>query len=191
MRRETGSGRVRVRYQKTRCIVREQHCRLFCWYQPLILLHFWYRHGSVTYSKKKGHLNMQRMSCSLRSPNQLGALGITLVTSTVMFMRRVLVLNAFVWPPPTVQYVTWGISVCSGLLFWVTLNSLRSPLEVQLASGILSTILAWITYVLLVNQRLQYPSRQQQVSLFFHVITEALILLQVRMVVMSLDACGA
>ena len=132
---------------------------------------------------------MQRMSCSLRSPNQLGALGITLVTSTVMFMRRVLVLNAFVWPPPLVQYVTWGISVCSGLLFWVTLNSLRSSLEVQLATGILSTILAWITYVLLVNQRLQYPSRQQQVSLFFHVMTEALILLQVRLVVMSLDAC--
>jgi CHASE2 domain-containing sensor protein len=106
-----------------------------------------------------------------------------------MFMRRVLVLNAFVWPPPVVQYVTWGISVCSGLLFWVTLNSLRSPLEVQLATGILSTILAWITYVLLVNERLQYPSRQQQVSLFFHIMTEALILLQVRLVVMSLDAC--
>ena len=85
---------------------------------------------------------MQRMSCSLRSSNQLGALGITLVTSTIMFMRRVLVLNAFVWPPPPVQYVTWGISVCSGLLFWVTLNSLRSSLEVQLATGILSTILA-------------------------------------------------
>lgn len=129
------------------------------------------------------------MSCSLRSPNQLGALGITLITSTVMLMRRVLVLNAFVWPPPLVQYVTWGISVCSGLLFWVTLNSLRSPLEVQLFTGILSTVLAWITYVLLVNQRLQYPSRQQQVSLVFHIMTEALILLQVRLVVMSLDAC--
>ena len=129
------------------------------------------------------------MSCSLRSPNQLGALGITLITSTVMLMRRVLVLIAFVWPPPLVQYVTWGISVCSGLLFWVTLNSLRSPLEVQLFTGILSTVLAWITYVLLVNQRLQYPSRQQQVSLVFHIMTEALILLQVRLVVMSLDAC--
>jgi len=134
---------------------------------------------------------MQRMSCSLRSPNQMGALGITLVTSTVMFMRRVLVLNAFVWPPPLVQYVTWGISVCSGLLFWVTLNSLRSSLEVQLSTGILSTILAWITYVLLVNQRLQYPSLQQQISLLFHVMTEALVLLQVRLVVMSLDACDA
>lgn len=129
------------------------------------------------------------MSCSLGSPNQLGALGITLITSTVMFMRRVLVLNAFVWPPTLVQYVTWGISICSGLLFWVTLNSLRSPLEMQLATGILSTILAWITYVLLVNRRLRYPTRQQKISLIFHIVTEALILLQVRLVVMSLDAC--
>lgn len=129
------------------------------------------------------------MSCSLGSPNQLGALGITLITSTVMFMRRVLVLNAFVWPPTLVQYVTWAISVCSGLLFWVTLNSLRSSLEVQLATGILSTILAWITYVLLVNRRLRYPTRQQRISLVFHVVTEALVLLQVRLVVMSLDSC--
>lgn len=129
------------------------------------------------------------MSCFLGSPNQLGALGITLVTSTVMFMRRVLVLNSFVWPPTLVQYVTWGISVCSGLLFWVTLNSLRSPLAVQLATGLLSTILAWITYVLLVNRRLRYPTRQQRISLLFHVITEALVLLQVRLVVTSLDSC--
>lgn len=130
------------------------------------------------------------MSCSLQSPNQVGALGITLVTSTVMFMRRVLVLNAFVWPPTPVQYVTWGISLCSGLLFWVTLNSLRSSLEVQLSTGILSTVLAWITYVLLVNERLRYPTRQQQVSLFFHIITEALVLLQVRLVVLYLDQCS-
>ena len=129
------------------------------------------------------------MSCSLWSPNQQGALGITLVTSTVMFMRRVLVLNALAWPPPPVQYVIWVISLCSGLLFWVTLNSLRSSLGLQLSTGILATILAWITYVLLINERLQYPSRQQQVSLLFHVLTEALILIQVRLVVMSLDAC--
>lgn len=129
------------------------------------------------------------MSCSLLSNNQLGALGITFITSTLMFMRRILVLNAFVWPPKPVQYVTWGISVCSGLLFWVTLNSLRSSVGVQLATGILSTILAWITYVLLVNERLEYPTRQQRVSLVFHIVTEALVLLQVRLVVMTLDSC--
>ena len=127
------------------------------------------------------------MSCSLQTPRQLGSLGITFVTSTVMFMRRVLVLNSFVWPPPLVQYVTWVISLCSGVLFWVTLNSLRSPIQVQLTTGILSTVLAWITYVLLVNKRLRYPTRQQRLSLFFHVVTVALILLQVRLVIASLD----
>ena len=130
------------------------------------------------------------MSCSLTSLNQLGAVGISFVTSTVMFMRRVLVLNAFVWPPTLVQYVTWAISICSGLLFWVALTSLRSSLEIQLSTGSLSTILAGITYVLLVNRRLRYPTRQQRVSLAFHVVTEALVLLQVRLVIESLDACA-
>lgn len=129
------------------------------------------------------------MTCSLATPDQLGALGISFATSTIMFMRRVLVLNAFVWPPTLVQYVTWIISLCSGLLFWVTLNSLRSSLGVQLATGILSTVLAWITYVLLVNRCLRYPTRQQRISLVFHIVTEALVLLQVRLVVESLDAC--
>ena len=131
------------------------------------------------------------MTCSLQTPEQLSALGISFATSTIMFMRRVLVLNAFVWPPTPVQYVTWMISICSGLLFWVTLNSLRSSLGVQLATGILSTVLAWITYVLLVNRCLRYPTRQQRISLVFHVVTEALVLLQVRLVVESLDACVA
>lgn len=129
-------------------------------------------------------------ACSLNSTNQWAAIAITLVTSTVIFMRRVLVLNAFAWPPKPVQYVTWGISVCSGLLFWVTLNSLYSSIQVQLATGLLSTILAWITYVLLINERLFLPTRQQRVSLFFHVVTEALVLIQVRLVVTSLDACA-
>ena len=138
---------------------------------------------------KKNAVDSINMSCSLSSSNQLGALAITIVTSTVMFMRRVLVLNAFAWPPTPVQYVTWGISLCSGVMFWVTLNSLRSSIALQLATGILSTILAWITYVLLINEQLRYPTRQQQISLFFHIVTESLILLQVRLVVISLDAC--
>ena len=144
---------------------------------------------TVTLEKKQSHSN-ENMSCSLLTSNQLGALGITFVTSTVMFMRRILVLNAFAWPPTPVQYVTWGISICSGLLFWVTLNSLRSSLSIQLATGTMSTILAWITYVLLVNKCLRYPTRQQKVSVVFHIVTEALVLLQVRLVVMSLDACS-
>ena len=129
------------------------------------------------------------MACTLSAPTQLGAVGLSLATSTVTFARRVLVLNAFAWPPPRVQYVAWFVSLWSGLLFWITLNSLRAPLPEQLATGILSTTLAWLTYVLLVNKRLQYPTRQQRVSLVFHVVTEALILLQVRLVVTSLDAC--
>lgn len=123
------------------------------------------------------------MACALASAEQLGAVALTLLTSTLIFARRVLVLNAFVWPPRPMQYATWALSLFSGLMFWVSLNALRASVQVQIATGILSTVLAWITYVLLVNDALRYPTRQQRVSLLFHVITEALVLVQVRLVV--------
>lgn len=123
------------------------------------------------------------MACALASAAQLGAVALTLVTSTLIFARRVLVLNAFVWPPRPMQYATWVLSLFSGLMFWVSLNALRASVQVQIATGILSTVLAWITYVLLVNDALRFPTRQQRVSLLFHVVTEVLVLVQVRLVV--------
>lgn len=122
------------------------------------------------------------MSLLLTSSAQWGAIGLSFATSSVIFMRRVLVLKKFTWPLRAYHYVGYSISLASGILFWATLNALTSPVPIQLGLGVTSTTLAWVVFVLLANERLMYPNRQQWVSLVFHVITEALLLFQVRIV---------
>ena len=117
-----------------------------------------------------------------QSPNQWGALGLTLVTSSIVFLRRTLVLEKFVWKFKLYHYVTWGISLASGILFWATLNALNSTLWLQLMFGVTSTTLSWVVYVLLTNEDLIFPSQQQWISLGFYAITEAMLLIQVRLV---------
>ena len=102
-----------------------------------------------------------------------------------------MVLNKYNKVVTRTGLVTWCISLTSGLLFWTTLNALRSDIVIQLLTGVLSTTLAWLTYVLLINDSLRYPTPQQWISLFFHIFTEALILLQVRLVFDSVtDECA-
>lgn len=130
------------------------------------------------------------MTCLLQSLEQWWALLLSFFTSTVIFARRVLVLNKYNKVVTRTGLVTWCISLTSGLLFWTTLNALRADIVIQLLTGVLSTTLAWLTYVLLINDSLRYPTPQQWISLFFHIFTEALILLQVRLVFDSVtDEC--
>ena len=123
------------------------------------------------------------MPCLLNGPERWGALGLTLVTSTVVFARRTLVLDSYKNALSPLGVLVWIVTLTSGFLFWVTLNTLSAPIALQLTTGALSTALAWLGFVLLVNGRLQYPTRQQWVSLLFYAVTEALVLLQVRLVV--------
>ena len=112
---------------------------------------------------------------------QWGALGASLLTSLVVFARRVLVLNAWAWPPPPTHVGALALSLLSGTLFWASLNSVRGTVELQFASGMASTLLSWAVLVLLVNRDLRLPTRQQLASAGFYAITEASILLQARL----------
>ena len=119
----------------------------------------------------------------LARPAQWGALGLTLLTSTIIFARRVLVLNRLACPPRGLQPVAYGVSLVSGLLFWATLNATKGDeVGVQLLLGLQSTTLAWLVLVLLVNERLRFPTRQQWLGLVFYLVTETSILFQVRLV---------
>ena len=130
------------------------------------------------------------MTCLLATLPQWWALILSFVSSSIIFIRRVLVLNRCQRILSRTGLVTWAISLASGLLFWVTLNSLRVNIAVQIVTGVLSTTLGWLTYVLLINESLRYPTTQQWVSLAFHVVTEALVLLQVRIILDStIDEC--
>ena len=133
-------------------------------------------------------MNVTSTTHILASPSQVGALILTFVTSTLVFARRVLVLNRFAWPPTSLQWTCYGITLSSGALFWVTLNNLTKDVVQQFVFGLVSTVLGWCVLTLLVNKRVKYPSRQQRMSLFFYALTEASILLQVRLVLMDLDA---
>jgi hypothetical protein len=117
------------------------------------------------------------------TPNQVASLGLTALTSTIIFVRRVLVLEKTSPFPRTYHFASYCISLTSGLLFWATLNALKRDVLLQLSLGILSTTLSWLVYVLLSNERLMFPSRSQLVSLFFHVVTELSLLFQVRLIV--------
>lgn len=123
------------------------------------------------------------MTCLLERPEQAWALFLSLVTSTVIFVRRTLVLNRYDRIFSRLGFVTWMVTLTSGLLFWLTLNAITASVAIQLTTGVMSTLLGWLVLVLLVNERLMYPTQQQWASLLFYVCTEALILIQVRLVV--------
>lgn len=97
-------------------------------------------------------------------------------------MRGLLVLNKYKCPPQYFHYIAFTFALLSGSLFWVTVNATRKDLIVQLMSGFVATTSTWVVYVVLVNEHLVYPSRQQSLSWFFHLITETCILLQVRLI---------
>lgn len=117
----------------------------------------------------------------ITSSHQWIALALTVVTTSAIFARRVLVLQKYCAPPKPYHYITYAISILSGLVFWTSLNMLSMSVVVQLLFGVTSTTLSWVVLVLLVNERLKFPSRQQWMSLVFYVLTEASFLIQVRL----------
>lgn len=114
---------------------------------------------------------------------QWAALGLGQFTSAVMFARRILAMNRFRWPPTHVHLVAYIVSVFTGLMFWTTLNALTLALAEQMLFGATYTTLSWLVVCLVVNERLQFPTRQQWLSYVFYLITETSILLQVRFIV--------
>lgn len=78
--------------------------------------------------------------------------------------------------------VGYVCALMAGALFWVTVNSVQESIGIQFLAGSFATTLSWVMNVLLVNEGFVYPSRQQMISLVFHLVTEASILLQVRLI---------
>ena len=92
-------------------------------------------------------------------------------------------MNRFRRPIPHVFYVAYGLSLVSGVSFWATLNAVQQELWEQLTLGITSTTLSWVVLILIVNEDLCYPTRQQYWSLLFYLLTELSITMQVRLIV--------
>ena len=124
----------------------------------------------------------KRMSHLLSQGSQWGAIFLSLFTASIIFLRRIFVMNRFRLPIPRVYYVSFGLSLVSGLTFWATLNSVYQELWEQITFGIISTTLSWVVLVLIVNEDVCFPTRQQWYSYLFYVLTELSITLQVRLV---------
>ena len=118
----------------------------------------------------------------LAQGTQWTAIFLSLFTASVIFLRRIFVLNRFRRPIPRVFGAAYLLSLVSGLCFWASLNSVYRRLWEQLALGITSTSLSWVVLVVIVNEGLCYPTRQQWYSLVFFLVTELSITLQVRFV---------
>lgn len=58
----------------------------------------------------------------LNSPTQWGGgvIGLSLVSSTVIFLRRI--LNKFMWSLKSYHCAVYSIFIMSGLLFWATVD---------------------------------------------------------------------
>ena len=123
------------------------------------------------------------MAHLLSSANQWGAFLLSLITASIIFLRRIFVMNRFRRPIPHVFYVAYGLSLVSGVSFWATLNAVQQELWEQLTLGITSTTLSWVVLILIVNEDLCYPTRQQYWSLLFYLLTELSITMQVRLIV--------
>ena len=109
------------------------------------------------------------------------ALGLSQLTALVIFGKRILVLNRWKMPPSQLQISALLVSLLSGALYWVSLNSVNSQIWIQVPIGIWSTVMSWAVYVVLVNDDFYLPSKQQLASLVFYLITETLIILQTRL----------
>ena len=109
------------------------------------------------------------------------ALGFSLLTSTIVFVRRLLVFNK--WGRRSItQAASYPLSLLSGATFWVSVRAVRGTAALQFAAGAVSTTLSWCVMVLLVNDTPRIPTRQQWLSLVFYLLTELSILLQVRLI---------
>lgn len=122
------------------------------------------------------------MTHMLSSVNQWGAFGLSVFTSSIIFLRRLFVLNKFRRPIPIVFYLAYFLSLVSGVSFWATLNAVEQQVWEQLTLGITSTTLSWLVLVLIVNEDLCFPTRQQRWSLVFYLLTELSITMQVRLI---------
>ena len=107
-----------------------------------------------------------------------------LANSLLIFTRRIFVINKYKFPVKGTHLVSIFLTFMSGLTFWVSVNSIKSNIGIQITSGTISTILSWSSMIYLVNdEKVQLPSKQQLVSLIFYILTELSVLLQARIVV--------
>lgn len=115
------------------------------------------------------------------TPVQWGALALSCVMSSAIYARRVLVLNRFRFPPLPIHVLAYTISLLAGVMWWVTLNSLHHAVWLQIVSGVSTSVLAWLVLVLLVNESLAFPTRQQWRSLVVYILTDSVFLAQLRL----------
>ena len=109
------------------------------------------------------------------------ALSLALLTSATVVARRILILNRFRCPPPSMHVVALGMGLLTGATFFVTLNAIRGAILLQLFAGLTSTALGWSYQVLVVNGDFRFPTRQQLLSLAGYAFQETAILMQARL----------
>lgn len=64
----------------------------------------------------------------------------------------------------------------------MSLNLVTGSIPLNIFTGALSMLLSWSTMVLLVNDTLCFPTRQQWTSLVFYGLVEASIIVQARLI---------
>ena len=100
-----------------------------------------------------------------------------LVIGVVAYLQTIFSLNRFQGLQKTTgpEAVSFGIFLVTGLVRWVnSLAAMTSSFAIQLTCGIIASMLSWSAFVILYNNKIELPSRQQMESLLFSLLSAAL-----------------
>lgn len=111
------------------------------------------------------------------------SLGLEAFVSTVIFLQKLFVLEKkkFCLPPPHI-YIAYAVTLSAGLVFWVSLVAVTGDVLTQLSFGFTYSVMSWTSLVVVVNEKLMFPSRNQVYALGFRLLTNLGYQLQLRLV---------
>ncbi len=111
------------------------------------------------------------------------SIGINILVSSLIWGRRITVLNkAICWPPCRYQIFAFVLSIFSGWMWWISVYSINGTIVLQLTAGTLATLLSWLSMIIIVNDTLFSITRLQIASLVFYLIIDVLNNIQTRLI---------
>ena len=111
------------------------------------------------------------------------SVGINILVSSLVWGRRITVLNKSIcWPPCKYQVFAFVLNILSGWMWWISVHSINGTIGLQLTAGTLATLLSWLSMITIVNDTLFSISRLQLASLAFYLIIDVLNNIQTRLI---------
>ena len=110
------------------------------------------------------------------------ALCINVALSFISWSRRHYILNKCIRPIHRHQMVSLAYTIFAGFLWWISTIAIDGNILLQLASGLIATIMSWYGLIIIVNERSGTVSSRQTISLFYYILTDVSVQIQARLI---------